>query len=65
MNPSSRVIPSVTKQKVQRKLHVFVGSIIRDVIFFTSINRLPCARCIQVDFVFSNEPDQDIHQESQ
>jgi len=65
MNPPLRVIPSVTKQKVQRRLHVFVGSIIRDVIFFTSINRLPCARCSQVDFVFADEHDQGIHQENQ
>ena len=65
MNPPSRVMPSVTKQKVQRKLHVFVGSIINDVIFFTSINRLPCVRCSQVYFVFAYVLCQDIHPKNQ
>ena len=60
MNPPSRVIPSVTKQKVQRKLQVFVGSMINDVNFFTSINRLPYAQCSQADFGFANELGQGI-----
>ena len=53
-------MPSVTKQKVQRKLQVLVGSMISDVRGLTRIIRLPSQQCSPGVLEFDDAPFPDI-----